>query len=409
MCVTPVDEGEPCSPQDCLTNSVCASGTSCVYGDVGGGLGWRCRGSSEGGKILLSLCDPDAPGDDGCPHDTFCRDDRQCNPQVTWDGLCADGSWQGLHCDSDWGAAACAPCVPGSHCVDSALGSYCHRRCESDADCPCEPSDPLGCVGGLCYQCAAFSEACDPERKCCDANTACSLSGVCCSTELGHACSSPAQCCEQAGLTCFSTSGTCQQCLEPGKTGCFESTDCCGKAECKGGLCAVPCNEGEPCDTGEPGICANGITYCTPQGPQCIQAVDKGPEICDGLDNDCNGQADDSPVDLGQCPPTHPADCKANMSLQVTTTETCVGGEKVCEPVGGQDYCDGCEQTVGGQSCGPCASHACTPEGYCAPGEYCNSLTNKCIDDDAYCAPYLCWMPSDLKAVFGKGGWNCGP
>ena len=54
---------------------------------------------------------------------------------------------------------------------------------------------------------------------------------------------------------------------------------------CKGG--------GKACQTGMLGVCANGVTQCS-NGEQtmCKPIVPSSPEVCDGLDNDCDGVVD---------------------------------------------------------------------------------------------------------------------
>ena len=54
---------------------------------------------------------------------------------------------------------------------------------------------------------------------------------------------------------------------------------------------------GLPCGTGLPGVCAPGVTHCTGGGIQCAPLAAGSPEVCDGLDNDCNGIVDDGFVD----------------------------------------------------------------------------------------------------------------
>jgi hypothetical protein len=47
------------------------------------------------------------------------------------------------------------------------------------------------------------------------------------------------------------------------------------------------------CDTGEPGICAGGDSFCVNGVLGCDRLNDPVAEACDGLDNDCDGAADE--------------------------------------------------------------------------------------------------------------------
>jgi MYXO-CTERM domain-containing protein len=64
---------------------------------------------------------------------------------------------------------------------------------------------------------------------------------------------------------------------------------------------------GAPCDTGKPGACKAGTTQC--QGGQtiCVPLNSQGAEVCNGKDDDCDGQVDEdfdlatSTLDCGAC------------------------------------------------------------------------------------------------------------
>lgn len=47
------------------------------------------------------------------------------------------------------------------------------------------------------------------------------------------------------------------------------------------------------CDTGLSGICASGITVCESGELVCSHHAEPSDEICNGADDDCDGQTDE--------------------------------------------------------------------------------------------------------------------
>ncbi|MBI4451421.1 hypothetical protein HY642_05585 [Candidatus Woesearchaeota archaeon] len=67
--------------------------------------------------------------------------------------------------------------------------------------------------------------------------------------------------------------------------------DCCSST------CQFESSSFAPCSTGQPGPCDTGQSICTNGVPSCQQTVFPQPEVCNGLDDDCNGAVDDLDAD----------------------------------------------------------------------------------------------------------------
>jgi putative metal-binding protein/thrombospondin type 3 repeat protein len=75
-----------------------------------------------------------------------------------------------------------------------------------------------------------------------------------------------------------------------------------GRPELCNGLddnCNGLVDEGDPgaglsCSTGQLGVCGAGTLHCQAGAPTCVRNVGPGPEICNGLDDNCNGLVDES-------------------------------------------------------------------------------------------------------------------
>jgi len=177
---------------------------------------------------------------------------------------------------------------------------------------------------------------------------------------------------------------------------------------------------GEPCPTGMPGVCAQGVTQCVIGTTViCKPAIVKTAEKCDNLDNDCNGIVDDG---TGLCPTNYvcskgqcvrPCDdsefpcgvglkcdtdglCKdprcANLDCpagQVCQAGSCVGGcqgvtcplGQVCQLGVCVDPCAGVTCTGGvcdrGACVSPCGCRACPSGQVCVSG---GAQNGKCVD-----------------------------
>lgn len=114
-----------------------------------------------------------------------------------------------------------------------------------------------------------------------------------------------------------------------------------------------------PCDTGLLGACSVGHTDCAAEGEtaSCRPVIQAGPEVCDNVDNDCDGVIDDGDT---LCPNGDKPIC-----FQGQCVGTCANGEFPC-PAGLE--CD---------DSGHCADPVCASVS-CMPGTACRN--GQCVD-----------------------------
>jgi hypothetical protein len=152
-------------------------------------------------------------------------------------------------------------------------------------------------------------------------------------------------------LDCNDASGD----IFPGQTELCDGVD----NNCEDGIDEGNPGGGEYCPTGQVGVCEAGTTNCAAGQLLCVQNEPPTEEICDGLDNDCDGATDEgNPGGGGYCPTGQPGVCEAGTSV-------CEGGGLVCaqnEPPT-EEVCDGLDNDCDGA----------TDEGNPGGGGYCDT------------------------------------
>ncbi len=264
----------------------------------------------------------------------------------------------------------CTPGTPGPEVCDG-----------RDNDCDGQVDEDLGtttcglnackrtvenCVAGVPQTCvpgSPSSEVCNGIDDDCDGivDNGNPGGGAACSTGQPGVCAAGTTACSGGAIVCNRN-------RQPSSEVCNGLDDDCDGVVDNGNPAG-----GVACNTGQLGVCAAGTTACSGGAVVCNRNTAPSSEVCNGLDDDCDGQVDEgNPGGGAACNTGQLGQCAAG-------TTACSGGAIICNRnvAPSAEVCDGrdnnCNGTVdegnpgGGQACntgrpGVCAAGttACT-------------------------------------------------
>ncbi|MFO0713105.1 MAG: MopE-related protein [Sandaracinus sp.] len=302
--------GRLCAPPNAFAE---CTGGSCIMGDCAAGYR-NLDGREDNGCEYR--CTPTSD------HETLCdRRDEDCDGNVDEDfDLMTDanncGSC-GRNCRVPRATAACMggacvldTCVDGYHDIDGIATNGCEYRCT-----PAVPSTEI---------CNLIDEDCDGNIDEGDPG-----GGAACGTDTGE--------CSRGVMHCVAGTVTCTGGVSPTTELCNGLDDDCDGTADQGNP-----EGGRACGS-TVGVCVPGRETCTSGSLVCVGGVAAGTEVCNGLDDNCDGTIDDGDPGGGAGCGTDTGECTAG-------TIHCVGGGLSCAGSVGPrlDTCNGLDDDCDG-------------------------------------------------------------
>ncbi len=317
--------------------AACAEGST-LPPDKGNAGGDATGGGGNGGTGNLG---GGGAGGDACTTEVCDGVDNDCDGMTDEGCECIPGQTEACYT----GAADTAnvgTCKPGSRSCDPATNKFgaclgevlpSMETCNGfDDDCngvadegipdimcgvgACMAITP-GCVGGAPGVCVAglpMPELCDGLDNDCDQLTDETFpeKGQMCVTGQPGVCAGGMSQCVVGVLTCVPMNMPSMELCDG------IDNDCSGVVDDN-----IP-GIGSACSTGQSGVCGMGTLACQGGVVDCFPIVSASPEVCDGLDNDCDGMVDNNSMDVGVTCNT------GQLGACAEGKQTCVGGTIMC-------------------------------------------------------------------------------